>query len=101
MSCFIWTCRLAMVVEDILNLDTAGLPGDTEWDRQFRESAESTRGVHGEEQEAERIGEQLNLWRRMLPGHLVPNERTSPLPHHVIGLAVRRDTCRVMDQLTF
>jgi hypothetical protein len=77
-----------MVVEDILDLDSASLPGDSEWDRQFRESSTTKRGTHGEEHEAQRIGEQLDRWREMLPGHLTPNDRLSPLPHHVIGLAV-------------
>lgn len=77
-----------MVVEDILDLDSASLPCNDEWDRQFRESSFVKRGNHGEEREAARIGEQLDLWRQALPIHLTPNERFSPLPHHVIGLAV-------------
>lgn len=77
-----------MVVEDILDLDSASLPGSSEWDRQFRESSMAKRGDHGEETEAARIEEQLNRWREMLPAHLAPNDRLSPLPHHVIGLAV-------------
>lgn len=79
-----------MVVEDILDLDSASLPGNDEWDRQFRQSSIAKKGDHGEEREAARIGEQLDLWRQMLPVHLTPNDRTSPLPHHVIGLAVSR-----------
>lgn len=79
-----------MVVEDILDLDSAASPVSDEWDRQFRESTRAKRGANSEEQEAERIGEQLTLWRQMLPAHLNVGERVSPLPHHVIGLAVRQ-----------
>lgn len=77
-----------MVVEDILDLDSAPPLGQDEWDRQFRESNEAKRGLLGEEQEAERISEQLRLWRQMLPSHLTIVGNESPLPHHVIGLAV-------------
>jgi hypothetical protein len=88
-SCFIWTCRLAMVVEDILDLDSVVLTGDSEWDQQFRESSIAKRGQHDEEREAARIEEQLDRWREMLPIHLTPNDHLSPLPHVIIGLAVR------------
>lgn len=92
-----------MAVEDILDLDSAGLPGNHDWDRQFRESSEARRGGQGEQQEAERIGQQLTLWRQMLPAHLTPNEHSSPLPHHVIGLAVsprRHSLLRELDTNT-
>lgn len=87
-SCFIWTCRLAMVVEDILDLDSVGLSGGSEWDRQFRDSSTARRGHHDEEHEAARIEEQLNRWKNMLPLHLTQHEGSSPLPHVFIGLAV-------------
>lgn len=78
-----------MVVEQILDLDSADPPGQEEWDRQFRESCNVRNGNGlGEEQEAERIADQLSMWRRLLPEHLTINEHTSPLPHHVISLAV-------------
>jgi hypothetical protein len=77
-----------MVVEDILDLDPASQPGNDEWDRQFRQSKSGKQGNDSDEQEAARIGEQLGLWRQMLPVYLTPNDRLSPLPHHVIGLAV-------------
>jgi hypothetical protein len=79
-----------MVVEDILDLDWATPPGSNDFDIQFRKSSTARRGDHGEEQEATRIGEQLDLWRQMLPVHLTPNNQLSPLPHVSIGLAVSR-----------
>jgi hypothetical protein len=77
-----------MVVEDILDLDSASPPGDSDWDRQFRQSSHVKRGPQDEEREAARIGEQLDLWRDMLPVHLTPDDHLSPLPHVFIGLAV-------------
>ncbi|KAL1411965.1 hypothetical protein Q8F55_002958 [Vanrija albida] len=88
MSYFVWTCRLAMVVEDILDLDIAGPPVSNAWDEQF-----ATKMGAGPPTDlftrAEQIAEQLDQWRRHMPAilevDLAPN--VSPLPHHVVGLA--------------
>ena len=88
-SCFVWTCRLAKVVEEVLDLEFVETTGENEWDRQFRESGEARRGLLSEAQEAERISEQLRLWREMLPRNLQIDDTLSPMPHHAISLAVR------------
>lgn len=90
MSCFVWTCRMAMLVEEILDLEMEGpnLQGSSEWwDRQFSEEAGQRRHLG---QERERIAKQLSLWKQSLPSWLDVNikNEASPLPHHVVGVTV-------------
>jgi hypothetical protein len=87
-SCFVWTCRLAMIVEEILSLQAQGPPISTDpWDQQF---AARQKTAKDQWQAAEELSQQLKLWRQSLPRHLDvnPTSRISPLPHHVVGLAV-------------
>jgi hypothetical protein len=91
MSCFVWTCRLAMVVEDILDLegDGPGLKGDTPWDRRFSAQVESRKDIVGT---AEALSQQLEDWKRELPVNLdveIGSSR-SPMPHFVVSIAVSR-----------
>ncbi|OXB38001.1 hypothetical protein J007_02228 [Cryptococcus neoformans] len=88
MSCFVWTCRMAMLVEEILDLEMEGpnLQRSSEWwDRQFSEEAGQRRHLG---QERERIAKQLSLWKQSLPSWLDVNTKSeaSPLPHHVVGV---------------
>ncbi|RSH91638.1 hypothetical protein EHS25_009007 [Saitozyma podzolica] len=86
-SCFVWTCRLAMIVEEILSLQAQGPPISTDpWDQQF---AARQKTAKDQWQAAEELSQQLKLWRQSLPRHLDvnPTSRISPLPHHVVGLA--------------
>ncbi|WVQ81730.1 hypothetical protein IAT38_003855 [Cryptococcus sp. DSM 104549] len=88
MSCFVWTCRLAMIVEDIMDLETEGpnvVDTGVWWDGQFAAEAKERRGGG---QHRERIKNQLNLWKQALPAHLDVdcNAEGSPLPHHVVGI---------------
>ncbi|KIR26992.1 hypothetical protein I309_04159 [Cryptococcus deuterogattii LA55] len=88
MSCFVWTCRMAMLVEEILDLEMEGpnLLGSSEWwDRQFAEEAGQRRDLN---QERERIARQLSLWKQSLPSWLDVDTKSesSPLPHHVVGV---------------
>lgn len=85
MTYFVWTIRLAMIVEDILDLDYTGPPPADPWDQQFT-SAWQIR--HDTIRRAETIMEQLDLWRAGMPPHIdVDLGSISPLPHHVIGLS--------------
>lgn len=88
MSYFVWTLRLAMIVEDILDIDITGPPIHEAWDQQFAAKLHSR---HHRIRRAESIAEQLDLWRKDMPIQLeidTSNTGPSPLPHHVIGLAV-------------
>ena len=89
-SCFTWTCRLAMIVEDILNLQPVRPPsGDTEWDEQF---AVWARGRESDEEKALGLARQLQHWKKHLPRTLQVDESDTgaPLPHVILGLAVSR-----------
>lgn len=90
LSCFVWTCRLGMIVEDILDLDVIGPPVSDPFDQQF---SQRSLGHRDRVQDAEQIAEQLRLWKSSLPKHLEvnPGGPVSPLPHHVIGMAVSTD----------
>ncbi|KAL1413750.1 hypothetical protein Q8F55_001532 [Vanrija albida] len=88
MSCFVWTCRLGLIVEDILDMEQAGPPTDTDgWEQAF------TAPLPGVNRDpaviAEHINSKLEAWRAALPStlevDLSPN--VSPLPHHVVGLS--------------
>jgi hypothetical protein len=87
MSYFVWTLRLAMIVEDILDVDITGPPISEPWDQQF---ADSLKFRHHTVRRAEDIAEQLEIWRKHMPPQLEVDQAPSlsPLPHHVIGLAV-------------
>lgn len=90
MSCFVWTCRLGMIVEDVLDMDTQGPPAPTEpFDHRFLTSRP---GANRDPVAiAEKLSELLEAWRGSLPPILEvdmdPN--VSPMPHHIVGLAVR------------
>ncbi|WVQ99788.1 hypothetical protein IAU59_006930 [Kwoniella sp. CBS 9459] len=81
MSCFAWTCRLAMIVEDILDLDTLYPPPQNAWDRNF---LGKPLGL-----DAGMVSAQLDRWHEALPSDLNvdPESTRSPLPHHAIGIA--------------
>ncbi|OCF39477.1 hypothetical protein I317_06695 [Kwoniella heveanensis CBS 569] len=80
MSCFAWTCRLAMIVEDILDLDALYPPAQTEWDRSFLGKPPVL--------DAGVVSDQLDRWHEALPDDLNvdPASTRSPLPHHAIGI---------------
>ncbi|KLT40640.1 hypothetical protein CC85DRAFT_249026 [Cutaneotrichosporon oleaginosum] len=86
MSFFVWTCRLAMLVEDILDLEVTGPPISDKWDEGF---AARLQEQHDVMQRAESIGKSLDDWRRLLPKHLDIDVtgQTTPLPHCVVGMA--------------
>ncbi|WWC67790.1 uncharacterized protein I206_101703 [Kwoniella pini CBS 10737] len=82
LSCFAWTCRLAMVVEGVLEMDPTCPPMTTEWDNQFLED------LPGKQQYmAERPATHLDGWYRALPLYLNVDGSASPLPHHAVLLA--------------
>ncbi|KAL7418775.1 hypothetical protein Q5752_006458 [Cryptotrichosporon argae] len=99
MSYFAWTCRLAMVVEDILDLECQVAAPATAWDAQFLGERDDAHGAPGggrgrrhgldARQEAQRIDRLLDAWRVALPPHLEVDMRpsVSPLPHHIINMA--------------
>ncbi|BEI91542.1 uncharacterized protein CcaverHIS019_0403620 [Cutaneotrichosporon cavernicola] len=86
MSFFVWTCRLGMLVEDILDLEVIGPPISHKWDDDYVTSLQEQ---HDVVQRAERIGKSLDEWRRLLPKHLDIDlsGQTQPLPHCVVGMA--------------
>lgn len=88
LSCFVWTCRLGMIVEDILDLDVIGPPISDPYDQQFASNNKGREKV----KDAEEIAEQLRVWKASLPKYLDvnPSGPVSPLPHHVIGMTVSR-----------
>ncbi|ORY21002.1 fungal-specific transcription factor domain-domain-containing protein [Naematelia encephala] len=86
LSCFVWTCRLAMVVEDILDLEVEGPARDgSPWDRDFgtwsRDRRDKTIDVQG-------VSNMLDSWMAQLPRslHVDIEGKFSPLPHHVVSL---------------
>jgi hypothetical protein len=76
-----------MIVEDILDLDSIGPPSSDPFDQQFKQRPRNHRDRI---KDAEEIADQLRLWRSSLPKHLEvhPSGSASPMPHHVIGMAV-------------
>jgi len=82
MSCFAWTCRMAMIVEEILNLETVHPPVSNAWDTMFYERTPDL--------DADLVSNHLEQWRQTLPPTLVINATStaSPLPHHAVGMAV-------------
>lgn len=89
LSCFAWTCRLGMIVEEILDLESEGPcigPGENAWDEQFL----SSRARAPSASTIERIEKQIESWKANLPPHLdfdVTSE-ACPLPHVVVCLGV-------------
>ncbi|WRT64920.1 uncharacterized protein IL334_001860 [Kwoniella shivajii] len=90
LSCFAWTCRLAMVVEDVLDMDPSCPPAIDEWDVQFINSIEM-RQPHI----LERPAIQLDKWLQSLPIHLTIDRSLSPLPHHAVLLSVSEQLSRI------
>ncbi|WWC59411.1 uncharacterized protein I303_101966 [Kwoniella dejecticola CBS 10117] len=82
LSCFAWTCRLAMVVEDVLDMDPTCPPATSEWDGHFVDSISNRQPYM-----AERPANQLDSWYRALPLYLNVDNSISPLPHHAVLLA--------------
>jgi hypothetical protein len=87
MTYFVWTLRLAMIVEEILDIEITGPPVSDPWDQQFVATLQSR---HDTVRRAEHIAEQLEIWRKHMPSVLEVDQSSglSPLPHHAIGLAV-------------
>ena len=85
MSCFTWTCRLAILSEDVLCLEVQTPAGTESWDAHFDKWKNA-----GREQDVEGLATQLRLWRQSLPIHLEVdlNPSVSPLPHHAVAMAV-------------
>lgn len=83
MSCFVWTCQLGMIVEDILDMDIYGPPPGT--DPSFYSSREED-----PVQVAERLSNRLHSWKNALPPHLHidMDSKQSPFPHHIVGYSV-------------
>lgn len=86
MTYFVWTTRLAMIVEDIVDLDVTPPPCVEPWDQHF---VAALNARHDTIRRAEVIAQQLDDWRANMPPQIdVDHGSISPLPHHVIGLAV-------------
>lgn len=85
-SAFVWTCRLAMIVENILDLEWQGPPAIESFDARFREE---TLSVQSDRQEGIIAG-QLGDFRSLLPRHLDldTNSSLAPLPQVAIMIAV-------------
>ncbi|WWD15628.1 hypothetical protein CI109_100050 [Kwoniella shandongensis] len=83
MSCFNWTCRLGMIVEDVLNLETQCPPSADPWDIGF---LQKTSTQWNTSRNADAVAEQLENWRRSLPSVLSSDQSpaVSPLPHHAV-----------------
>ncbi|KAK8870076.1 hypothetical protein IAR55_000646 [Kwoniella newhampshirensis] len=86
MSCFNWTCRLGMIVEDVLNLEIQCPPSIESWDAGF---LQKTSQQWDTARNAEAVSEQLESWRRALPSFLLldPSPSVSPIPHHAVTLS--------------
>jgi len=86
-SAFVWTCRLAMIVENILDLEWQGPPAIEPFDTRFRAETISVQP----DRLAEIIAGQLGDFRSMLPRHLSLDlaSPVPPLPQVAIMVAVR------------
>ncbi|CAK9784722.1 unnamed protein product [Cutaneotrichosporon oleaginosum] len=87
MSCFVWTCQLGMVVEDILDMDRPGLPPGTDpriVDNSLQDRDELIR-------RAETLSNRLDVWRSTIPRSIdvdvMVQSNVSPFPHHVVGVS--------------
>ena len=78
---------MAMIVENILDLDMIGPPVDEPIDQHIFDQA--TLGCDPIK-DAESVAEQLRLWKQSIPSHLTmtTSQTVSPLPHHVLNMAV-------------
>ncbi|WWC93542.1 hypothetical protein V866_000377 [Kwoniella sp. B9012] len=87
MSCFAWTCRLGMIVEDILDLDTSCPAPLNDWDGEFFERTPIV--------DVNVISDRLTRWREALPSNLnvETNSNLAPLPHHAVGIAWYHTSC--------
>lgn len=99
MSCVNWAVRLAIISEDIINLESqtpatsTREEGGTEWDTTY-EQWKSSRG-----EDVEGLAAQLDNWRKSFPTYLEVDmdPTSSPLPHVVILLAVSLSVCSLAD----
>ncbi|BEI86712.1 hypothetical protein CcaverHIS002_0700580 [Cutaneotrichosporon cavernicola] len=87
MSCFVWTCQLGMVVEDILDMDRPGLPPGTDpriIDNNLQDRDDLIR-------RAETLSNRLDVWRSNIPRSIdvdvMVQNNVSPFPHHVVGVS--------------
>ena len=83
---------MAMIVENILDLDMIGPPVDDPIDQHIFDQAMASRDPV---KDAESVAEQLRLWKQSIPAHLTmaSNPSISPLPHHVLNMAVGLLSC--------
>lgn len=89
MSCFNWAVRLAMISEDIVNLEiqtptpSSKEEGGTNWDTEY----EQWRFSKGDDVEG--LAAQLDNWRKSFPAYMEvdKDQSASPLPHVIILLA--------------
>lgn len=90
-SAFVWTCRLAMIVENILDLEWQGPPAIDAFDTRFRAE---TLSLQSPDRVAGVIAGQLADFRGMLPRHLDRDLSASipPLPQVAIMIAVSPKT---------
>jgi len=88
-SAFVWTCRIAMIVENILELEWQGPPAIEPFDVRFRAETISVQS----DTLAGIVAGQLADFRGLLPPHLNFDSTSSgpPLPHIAIMIAVRAD----------
>ena len=88
-SAFVWTCRLAMIVENILELEWQGPPAIEPFDIRFRAEALSVQS----DKLAGIVAGQLADFRSFLPRHLNLDSTSlgPPLPQVAIMIAVRAD----------
>jgi hypothetical protein len=85
-SAFVWTCRLAMIVENILELEWQGPAATEPFDVRFRAETISVQS----NRMAGIVAGQLRDFRGLLPRHLDLDLTTSgpPLPQVAIMIAV-------------
>jgi hypothetical protein len=85
LSCFNVTCKLAMIVEEILNMEAEGPMPDSA--RQASNASDANRRIRDN---ADRITGMLNEWRQNLPPSLWvdASSRVCPPPHFVVNMTV-------------
>jgi len=78
---------MAMIVENILDLDMIGPPVEDPIDQHIFDQAMAGRDPV---MDAESVAEQLRLWKQSIPPHLTManTQSVSPLPHHVLNMTV-------------
>jgi hypothetical protein len=92
-SAFVWTCRLAMIVENILELEWQGPPATEPFDTRFRTEVLSVQS----DKLAGIVAGQLADFRSLLPRHLNFDATASgpPLPQIAIMIAVNPESMDV------